>query len=345
MTYDFYTGSYGKAEEPGITHFRLDGENGTLEQADSFGGIANPSYLAWNHEKNILYAVEEQAPEGRIFCLTERDGKLAATGSMSTEGAAPCHICIGKKRTQVYVSNYTSGSLAVFGLKEDGTLDRRIQLLVHEGKGQHPVRQEGPHIHCCMEESGSLYVSDLGLDRVFQYEIQGESGLLYDSGEGLALPGGAGPRHLLFGKQERLAYVVCELSNQAAVFQRGENGWNMLQLLSTLPDGFSGFSKASAIKMEKNHVFISNRGHDSIAVFRILEDGLLALTGIYPSGGKTPRDIEVFGDWLISANQESDSLTVFRIDWESGALIPARSLAGVKAPTCIAKRERRQYVG
>ncbi len=104
-----------------------------------------------------------------------------------------------------------------------------------------------------------------------------------------------------------------------------------------ITSGFKGDNISAAVKRSGNLLFASNRGHDSIAVFRIQADGTLTPTGIFPSGGRTPRDFEIFGDFLVAANQDSDSLTVSKLDRRRGSLSLTDLGAGLVRPCCICR--------
>lgn len=181
-------------------------------------------------------------------------------------------------------------------------------------------------MHFAREREGLLYVTALGQDQVFVYRKQ-KNGTLVDTRRRLVLPPGYGPCHLEFHPEHPgLIYVLCELAGKMVVF-RNEEGYFLLQEIDTLPEHFKGENISAAVKRSGDLLFASNRGHDSIASFRIQEDGTLERTGIFPSGGKTPRDFEIFGNVLVVANQDSDSLTVLKLDRRRGT----RSLTDLQA--------------
>ena len=336
MIYTFYTGSYALADEPGICLFRLDTEKQTLERLESFSGIHHPSYLCLGRECGMLYAVQEQVPEGMVHGLAVTETGLELRSSLSSGGADPCHLSMSSGGRALYAANYTGGSLAVYRLGADGSLKRRSGLYQHEGKGADPIRQECAHVHFSGEHEGLLYVTDLGLDQVFVY--QERDGSLEDTGLRLTLPAGYGPRHLEFDPERpEMVYVLCELAGKVVVFQKEEGRYTLIQEADTLPADFKGKNISAAIKRSKDLLFTSNRGHDSIAVFRIRKDGMLTPTGIFPSGGKTPRDFEIFDGLLAAAHQDSDSLTVLKIDRERGALSLTDLHAELVKPCCICR--------
>lgn len=338
MIYEFFSGSYGKVGEEGIVRFRMDTEKETIEKVYSYDGILNPSYLAFNPKKTILYTVQEEVPTGKIHALGLSEGGLTHLRELSTEGADPCHVSMDGQGRLMFADNYTSGSLAVFRMGEDELPEEMCDFIQHEGCGINPVRQEGPHVHYTKEHNGQAFVDDLGLDQVFIYDIDFETGKFHDSGKRLSFPAGAGPRHIEFHrKNPDIIYVICELANTVEVFRKQGEEYVSVQTLSTLPEGYEGETTAAAIKMQDGLLFASNRGHDSIAVYHVEDDGLLTLTDIVKTGGRTPRDFTLFGDYCVIANQDSDSITVLKVDWEKGTMEPTKMAAETVKPSCIRK--------
>ena len=338
MKYEFFSGSYGEKGEEGIVKFLLDPENGKLEKLDAYCEIKNPSYLGFNKDKTVLYAVQEEVPEGKIHALRVTEKGLEPLSALSTKGADPCHVTLDSSEKLLFTDNYTSGSLTVFRLKEDGDLESLSQLIVHEGRSVHPVRQSSAHIHYTKEQDGFAYTVDLGMDEIFIYHVNNRNACLEDTGRRLRLPKGSGPRHIEFHRtMPGILYVICELGNEIAVFEETGGEYVLKQRISTLPEDFSGESTAAAVKMQGDYLFASNRGHDGIAVYRIQPDGTLELSQITKTGGKTPRDFTLFDDYLVAANQDSDSITVLRMDWERGLLEPTGISATTVRPTCIRK--------
>lgn len=326
---------------------------------------------------------------------------LEMVKEMPSGGADPCHLSLDGRENFLMAANYTSGSLAVFALDEQGYLQARCDFHQHtprrtdetQGQGNsqqsrkaknsqgnpfkvNPLRQEGSHVHFSEEAGELLWSTDLGLDQVFGYQIDYEQKKLTDTGVRLQLPDGYGPRHLAFWHEDMaVIYVLCELSNRIVVFAEkvqedseetekaeekaaekkvSETGtekmdrehfedtpeYTILQDISTLPEGYHGESTASAIRLYGGFLFAANRGDDSIAMYEIQKDGTLTLCCIKKTGGRTPRDFQIFSDYLVVANQESDSLTVLHINRKEKRLERTAIHADVIKPTCVCRVER-----
>ena len=260
----------------GLHAFRLDPDNGRLARLVSTGGIADPSYVAIHPDGEHLYAVSERADGmAAAFRLDRRTGALEPLDRQSTCGSAPCHLTVHPTGRLLFVANYASGTVAVLPIREDGSLGPASDVVRHVGSSIHPTRQKVPHPHSvALDPSGRFaLVADLGIDRVAVYRIDLKAGKLSPADPpSVAVPPGQGPRHIVFDPGGRSVFLVAELGCTLTSF-----GWDpALGVLearashSTLPRDALGPSTAADVVVHPNGhlVFASNRGHDSIAVFR-----------------------------------------------------------------------------
>ncbi len=336
MRYEFWVGSYGIKEEETIARFSLDTETGQMVKAYSYRGAENPSWIGLNKARTVLYSVEELSPRGRIRAFGIGEQGLSPRACLSTGGADPCHICLDEGEQHLLTANYTSGSLAAFGLNGEGIPVRETDFIQHSGSGRNPARQEGPHVHFACVRGEQAFVADLGTDLVHIYGLDRKTGRLEDTGKPLRLPAGAGPRHLAFHPGiPGLIYVACELDSSVALFREKEGEYVLEGMVSALPESFHGENTAAAIRIHGDRLFVSNRGHDSIAVFSMQEDGGLCLCQTVPTGGKVPRDFAIMGEYVAIANQGSDEITALRMNPETGKLEPTDIRTPMHRPTCI----------
>jgi len=335
-----FVGSYERASKPGIHRFHYDPERGTVTYGEGFSGVERPSFLTANRAGTALYAVSEKA-DGTVAAFAVRpDGGLKPLGERSTGGADPCHLTLMADESRLFVANYSGGSVAVFPVLADGALGERLELAAHEGRGERAGRQEAPHPHSAFltPDGRYLLVPDLGIDRLVAYAAEG--GRL-GRAAAIALPAGAGPRHLAFHPTLPVAYVVNELSCTVSTFRTADDpaGYAPLDEVSTLPAGYAGDNTCADIRVTPNgrFVYASNRGHDSLAVFRVDGEGRLAPAGFAPAGGKTPRNFAVAPDgrFVLVASQHSDAITSFAVEAETGMLKEVQRVEGVRAPVCL----------
>ena len=344
---------HGKGE--GIYRFRLDQESGALEPAGITTGVANPSYLAFDATQRFLYAVNElksyqDRPTGTVsaFAVDAASGALTFLNRQPTHGTDPCHVVVDRQRRHVFVANFMSGSVCVLKLRADGSLDAACDFVQHLGSGIDPARQTGPHAHSVTLDKTGRYalVPDLGLDKLLIYQFDATRGMLEPGVvPWIKLPPGAGPRHVALHPGGRFAYLINELNSTVAAlaWDRKARGFRALQLVSTLPEGFDGANSGADIHVAASgrFVYASNRGHDSIATYRIdARSGGLSLVGHAATQGRTPRSfcLDPTGRFALVANQDSDSIVTFRIDARSGTLTPTGHVAPVPTPVCVTCR-------
>ncbi|CAE7826120.1 pgl [Symbiodinium microadriaticum] len=214
-------------------------------------------------------------------------------------------------------------------------------------------RQADPHSHAVILDPfyGRIaYVPDLGMDLIRQFYYDPEAGELTAAGTMSSGPPGRkalGPRYIEFHPTLPICYVVNELASDISVFEfdheateaiikagrpgaaQAQPTLRLVQSVRTIPDAFPGEANTCgrvAVHSSGNFVLVSNRGHDSITVFRVHythgHRGLLSVAVTQHTRGATPRHFQFdsSGQWLITANQDSDNISVFRFNLATGKL-------------------------
>lgn len=346
-----YVGSYTKEKEQGITLFQLDKTSGTLTAAGLAAESRSPSYLVMARDGRHAYAVNESGSgsnrEGAVtgYAVDRNSGKLTPINQQSSGGSGPCHLSLTPDGRHLLVANYGSGSVASLPVDDQGRLGEPVSRIQHTGSSVDPKRQKGPHAHFISADPAGRFAlaADLGLDKVLVYKIDAAGGQLAPADAAFAgVKPGSGPRHLAFSGNGRFVYVGGEMGNTVTAFRYDAETGRLVEIesQSTLPAGFSETSYIAAVKMHPNgrFLYISNRGHDSLAIFRVDDTtGKLTLVGHESTQGKFPRDFGISpdGSILLAANQNSDNLVVFRIDPETGKLTPTGSTLTVESPACV----------
>ena len=227
---------------------------------------------------------------------------------------------------------YNSGTVTAYGVEADGKLSEGFYTDQHAGAPLSP-RQPGPRAHGVVfsKDSRFAYVAELGLDRVYSYRLDTAKRTMtpFDPPY-VSLKGGSGPRRLQLHPNGRYLYVNHETDSAVSVFEVAGGSLKAIQSLSTLPADYKGNNSTAEIQIdaEGKFLYVTNRGHDSIAVYSVdPAKGTLTMNENVPSLGKTPRNITIdpTNQYLISANQAGDNLVVFRIDHKTGHLTPAGS--------------------
>lgn len=319
-----YVGSYTHESADGIHVYDASDPGGHLVELSRHDGIAHPSFLAVHPSAEVVYAVSETAgPDGgEVVALgvDPVDGTLRELDRVPSRGTAPCYVSVDRAGRSVYVANYLSGTVAAYALQHDGRFGELIATHEHRGSGP-SARQDGPHAHCIVPGPAGdwVYTADLGTDRVGRYvHDRRPDGEDFRHEDELVLEAGCGPRHLAFHPDRPVGFLVCELDSTIVMLGLDSTNGRLTRLAShsTLPDDFDGESTAAEVRVHPDgrHVYVSNRGHDSIAVFGFAgEDVPLEPLGHVPSGGRTPRNFAVHpsGSSLLVANQDSDTIIAF----------------------------------
>ena len=337
----------GKAD--GILTASFDAASGRIGEVRTLAASRNPSYLTLSPAGDRVYAVSETGTfEGRSggglieFARDPRTGELTRLRARPTLGDSPCHVALAGEGRLAVAANYgeDGGSVAVFPVGAHGGLGELADHVEHAGSGPNPERQASSHAHMTASdpETGRILVTDLGADTIFEYET-GPGGRLTTVRELKTQPGD-GPRHLAFHPDRRHLFAVNELGGTVTVWRRGPDGFAAADTTSTLPAGADAENLPAAIRVSPSgrHVLVSNRGHDSIAVFRFdpAAPGLV-LVGATHAEGECPREFILTPDGrrLIAASQDSDLLASYEFDDDAGALRLLHSAAAT-TPVCLA---------
>ena len=348
-----YVGTYTEgAGHDGIYLIRMDRRSGKLRLVGSVDAGANPSFLAIHPNGRTLYAVNEvEKYNGRAsgavsaFAIASDTGTLTRRNEQPSEGGAPCFVSVDRSGRVVLVANYVGGNVALLPIQADGSLASATHVVQHTGSGPNAERQDAPHAHCIVADPSNRFAlsADLGADRVFVYrlDLEGKSLRHIEAGDAVMRPG-AGPRHIAFHPTLPLVFVANELDSTVATlrFDAERGTLSPLDVRSTVPAGWTGTNYPAGIHIARSGrtLYVSNRGHNSLAVFSVAEStGALALEQVVSTDGDWPRNftLDPTGRWLLVANQRSDSVVVFGRDQESGRLTPTRERIALPRPVCL----------
>jgi 6-phosphogluconolactonase len=346
-----YIGTYTEHGSRGIYVCEFDPLTGRLASPVLAAETSQPSFLAVSSDRKFLYAINEidkfnGQPTGAVsaFSLDSATRKLTPLNQVSSRDPGPAHIVLDRAGHFVLVANYDGGSVAVFRLLPDGQISESTAFVRHKGSSVNRERQEGPHAHAITMSPDNRFaiVADLGLDQLLVYPFDASDGMLGQPHIVKTDPG-VGPRHLVFSSNGKLVYVINELSSTITVYSYASRDGAMtpLQTISSLPGGFAGSNTAAEVVLHPSGKFLyaSNRGDEnSIAVFSVdPKKGTLTPLEYVSTAGKMPRSfaIDPSGEWLLVANQESNTVVTFRIDRESGRLTPTGQFIEVNSPAMV----------
>jgi 6-phosphogluconolactonase len=354
-----FVGSYGPTDDATIHICVLDEATGELRGVGAASGIGNPSFLAVAPDGRHLYAVSEtgltsDGIAGRVHAirvdLRGHAVELSPVNDQPSGGDHPCHLGIDASGRWLVVSNYGTGSVAVLPIRHDGSLGEIVSLAHHAGEGPNRDRQDRPHAHATTFTPDGRYLiaADLGADRLFMSAFDSHTGSLRPHRE-LGTSPGAGPRHIVVHPGHEHLLVVNELDSTLTLYGYDADAGALRDVvtLPTLPPG-APESVAADVRVapDGRHLYVSNRGDDSVAVFAF-DRGRLTRVAVRPCGGAWPRGLGLGpnGNHVLVANQHSDDVVVLPVlDGGSDLGEPVARLRIPRA-TCVAFADERSPRG
>lgn len=346
-----YFGTGGR-QAKGIYQATFDTASGKLSEAKLAAEIGSPGFLAMDPQKKHLYAVGRFEEPVVAAYKIEGDGSLVALNSEPIGDGGSAHIAVHPSGKFLLTAQYGGGSVAVFPIKENGSVGKRAQLIEHQG-GSNVVqgRQDKPHPHWVgySADGKHAFVPDLGLDQIVIYSIDENEPAIAAHGHAQSVAGG-GPRHMRFSVDGKFIYLLNELSLSVTTFAYNvENGTakrlTTTPALSEAAKANEAFNSASEILVHPNGKFVysANRGNDSVTVYNAdPKTGKLEVKEVEPIRGSWPRNINLdpTGKWLLAAGAHSNTISVFAVDQESGELtFQTRGLINVPGSICIVFKE------
>ena len=344
--YWVYFGTYTGPQSKGIYASRFDAKSGKLEPPVLAGELTRPSFLAIHPNRKYLYAVSEtETSTVTAFEINSKNGMLTLLNTVPAKGSLACHLVVDRTGKSLVVANYTGGSVVVFRVGADGHLSEVTAQIQHSGSGPDRARQTGPHPHATVlsPDNRFVFVPDLGVDKIFAYRLDPVQAAVTAHDPPFAtVPPGSGPRHFAFHPSGKFAYSVNEMKSSVTAFSydRARGALTGLQTIANLPEDYTGVDNSAEIDIDTSGKFLyaSNRGHDSITVYKIdSKKGTLTTVERVSTQGKTPRGFKIdpSGRYLLAGNQDSGSVIVFRRNAATGRLTPTGQTVNVGSPVCV----------
>jgi len=334
----FYAGSNKGNLEYSIFLCELDPVTLELSVIDSFPGIKGSGYLDISPDGLTLFSTSGSGlsdDEGRnsvaAYRVSQEDHSLELINRQSSQGRGNCHVQCSPDGSYVFAANYSSGHAAALPVEESGSLRAATSVVIGEGSGPVVERQEGPHAHQAMmdPEGKFLLVPDLGTDKVMNYILNYETGVLSPNPNQpfLKMEPGSGPRHLAFHPTKNLVYILSELNATitACTFDPASGVLSLINSASIVEDGFDGKRQSAAVRVHPNgkYVYASNRDDESnLAVFSLNEAGGLTKARIVEGVPYWPRDFNITpdGKYILVAGARSNEIVLYQVDPETGML-------------------------
>ncbi|MEG0250722.1 MAG: beta-propeller fold lactonase family protein [Peptostreptococcus sp.] len=317
-----YLGGYTRKTNKGIHILKIDKNNDKLNEVE-FIREEGATFLALSRDRKKLFSITTRE-EGGVASYKLENGRYNLVDTVGYMGKSPCHIYFDERQSIIYASNYHLGRLDI--IKVDDNLEMKIiNTINYFGHSIVSPDQDSSKCHMAIKDKDDEYliVVNLGADCIYSYKMYEDGSYklvgMYNTKAGM------GPRHLVFDREGEYAYIIGELNSSIDVvkYNRKMGTFKFIRNVSTLPEGYEGENTASAIKISKDNRFLyaSNRGHNSIAVFKIIENSKLELLQIEKTKGDTPRDFALIKDEeMILVGHQNGLIHLFDRDKETGKI-------------------------
>lgn len=307
--------------DQGVSTWSMDPATGelTLERELPIGSDVGP--LAIDPMLHALYVGVTGSQRADAFAIDPVTAELTPIGQVGL-GHNPVYLATDRTGQHLLSATFGGDELAIFPIGMDGSLGGP--------ETQRMSTPEEPHSLIIDASNQWLVVPHRTPDVIGQWAFDPATGTVSANAVPQVMaPDGAGPRHLVFHPDGGYAYVSDEFSDSvsAYAFDAGSGQLTLLGTESTLPEGFDGSGNTCAdvhITPDGRFVYVSNRGHDSLAMFAVDPGtGLLSSLGQVPTEPR-PREFEVSprGRYVYAAGQDSGMVASYTVDQETGLLTP-----------------------
>ncbi len=317
-----------------IARFVMDPETGSLESKGMVEVDGGPAPLAINPTGTTLYVGQRTGLRLSSFSIDQCTGDLTLTGGIDLEGE-PCYLSTDHTGRHVLSAYYQAGHCAVHPIDESGAVGGAATEWLETNSGAHCFQTDPTNRYAFLPHiatgSGGLVLLPAGrqkaVNAIYQFKFDAATGRLTPNEPLVVSPEAEdGPRHYRFHPNKDLVYVSNEQGGSVTVYALDSSKGTLTasQKVSTLPDGYQGHISCSQIQIHPSgrHLYVGNRGHNSIASFAIDEDtGALTPTG-WTEVDPVPRafSLDPAGHFLYVTGLETGNMIGFRVDQITGAL-------------------------
>ncbi|WP_445731315.1 lactonase family protein [Mariniflexile sp.] len=328
-----YVGTYTDGDSEGIYKMQFNAKTGTLSDKQLAIAIENPSFITFSPDKKFIYAVGEGSSSAVTALKVKMDGTLKFVNKVSSEGKGPCYVSVNGSGNKAVVSNYVGGTMALYNINADGSLNNASQVFDHN------TAEQKSHAHSAQFYGNDLYSSDLGRNAVYLYQTKDGKAYELKTPSIVEMTENAGPRHFSLTKDGQFIYIINEYASTITSAKKVDGHFELINHTSTLSDEYKGHNSSADIHLSKDETFLygSNRGENSIAVFkRDVKTGMIEKIQNMNVHGDWPRNftLDPSGKFLLVANQKSHNISVFNIEPSTGKLSFLQDVK-VTSPVCL----------
>lgn len=316
-----------------VARYVLDRETGELRHVDDTATAGAPGSIGVNSTRTRLYVALRSIESVAAVHRDPKTGRLKVAGETKVAGN-PVYVTPDRTDQFLLTAYYSGDKTAVFRLGADGNVEPDAVQILDTGKNPHSIGTD--------PSNRFVFTPNTGADLILQHRLDPATGKLIPSDpDRIQTAPRSGPRHFCFHPKLDIVYVVNEIDSTLSVFSLNTKNGTLksLQTLPTTPEDFTGRNTCADIHVTPDGRFVygSNRGHDSLAGYRVDEKtGLLTSIGQFPTE-KTPREfaIDSTGRFVVSAGQDSGKIVTYRLDLDTGKLDPIHTQTVGKSPAWV----------
>ena len=345
-----YVGTFSERGSLGIYVYSIKRETNRFDLVQTIFSKGSPSFIDVSPNGKFLFSVNREGLSDKkewgsitSYSIDQETGKLNITGNTYSFGESPCHVSVHPSGKFIFVSHYKGGNFVVLPVDSIGMVGEPTANVQLKGKGSVLPLQDQPHTHSSVpsKDGKFLYVSDLGLDKILIYAFDEETGTVTPASQPFirTIPG-AGPRHFVFNPSGKIAFSAEEISSSICSYSVNKKSGELelIQRLPALPSAFYGDNSSADVHTSHDGeiVYISNRGYNGLAIFKVSSNGEMKNIGFMPTIGERPRSFmpDPLGFFMLVANRDSDEINIFIID-KDGMLFDTSGYLPVPSPVCI----------
>lgn len=345
--YYLLIGTYGPKDTNDIYVYKFNSHTGEATFVSAIDGVYNASYQIFSPDHRFVYSVSEaNGPEGGSiysFSFDSHTGTLKELSSQPSHGKDPCYLAIDQSGKVLLVANYSSGSLGVFPLAQNGQIGAASQVIQHEGSSVNRQRQSSAHVHSAIvaPNNRDIFVADLGMDKVMTYELDPQADTLVPGNPRyISVTPGHGPRHMAFNPNGKFLYLIQEMGGDVTAFKYRPGKLTYLQDVSAVPEGHKKTSAAAIhFSPDGKFLYVSNRiDLNNIVIYAVdSRSGKLTYIGKQDSGGVIPREFSITpdGNFLLVGHRGVGDIAIFKRDKQTGLITPTGARINVPRAVCL----------
>ena len=305
-------------DEEHLAIYEINPRNGQLTHLRNHKTDSDPGPMSVSQDGRILFLSLRNFGGLASYAIEKGGGEFKHLSTIKVD-QDPAYHWQDHSGKWLITAYYHTGRVSVHAVDGDGVLSPEAVFFEETALNAHGV--------AASNDNRFVYIPHTGPNLIVQFGFNDKTGQLTILKNGhLKSADRTGPRHLATHPSRPWLYGDFEQGNKAVFYQIQPNGLlHPKQVISSVPADWpegKGATARMTLSQDGRFVYVANRGHNSIATFRINQrSGNLSLVDIYPTE-PNPRSfvISPCGNWLYAGGQDSGKLAIFHRNKRTGGL-------------------------